>query len=56
MIYNLSPKFHVRHVGFSFYGLRKSDKGADTDLVYSFCWSKVGLGHSNAYRFMKHIL
>ena len=56
MIHNLSPKFHVRHVGFSFYCLRKSDEGADTDLVYSFCWSKVGLGHSNAYRFMKHIL
>ena len=56
MIYNLSPKFPVRHVGFSFYGLRKSDKGADTDLIYNLCWSKVGLGRSNAYRFMKHIL
>ena len=31
VIHNLSPKFPVRHVGFSFYGLRKSDKGADTD-------------------------
>ena len=56
MIHNLSPKFPVRHVRFSFDGLGKSDKGADTDLVYSFCWSKVGLGRSNAYRFMKHIL
>ena len=33
MIHNLSPKFHVRHVGFSFYGPRKSDKGADADLI-----------------------
>ena len=34
MIYNLSPKFHVRHEGLSFYGPRKSDEGADTDLIY----------------------
>ena len=33
MIYNLFPKFHVRYEGFSFYGPRKSDGGADTDLI-----------------------
>ena len=42
--------------GISFYGPRKSNKGADTELIYKFCWSQVGLGRSNAYRFMKHIL
>ena len=24
----------MRHEGFSFYGLRESDEGADTDLIY----------------------
>mgnify|MGYP001796792324 FL=1 len=38
MIYNLFQKFHVKHEGFSSYGPRKSDEGADTDLIYSFCW------------------
>ena len=38
VIYNLFPKFHVRHEGFSFYGPRKSEEGADTDLIYNFCW------------------
>ena len=28
----------MRHEGFSFYGPRKSDEGADTDLIYNFCW------------------
>ena len=36
MIYNLFPKFHVRHDGFSFYGHRKSDEGADTDLITNY--------------------
>ena len=39
MIYNLFPKFHVRHEGFSFYGPRKSDKG--TDLINNYCWLNV---------------
>ena len=39
--YNLFPKFHVRHEGFSFYAPRKSDEGADTDLIYNFCWSNL---------------
>ena len=39
MIYNFFPIFHVKHEGFSFYGPRKSDKGADTDLKHNFCWS-----------------
>ena len=25
-------------MGFSFYGLRKSGKGADMDLMSNFCW------------------
>ena len=35
----------MRHEGFSFYGPRMSDKGADTDLkhVYVFCWLNVTL-------------
>ena len=33
MIYNLFPKFYMRHEGFLFYGPRKSDEGADTDLI-----------------------
>ena len=36
MIYKLFPKFHVRYEGFSFYGPRKSDEGADTYLMYNF--------------------
>ena len=28
----------MRHDGFSFYGHRKSDEGADTDLIYNFYW------------------
>ena len=38
MIYNLFPKFLVRHEGFSFYSPRKSDEAADTDLICNFCW------------------
>ena len=39
MIYDLFPKFYVRHEGFSFYGPRKSDEGADKILyIYNFCW------------------
>ena len=34
VIYCLLPKFQVRLEGFQFYSLRKSDKGADTDLIY----------------------
>ena len=30
MIYNLFPKFHVRHEGDSFHGSRNSDAGAYT--------------------------
>ena len=33
-IYNLIPKFHMRHEGLSNYGPRTSD----TDLIYNFCW------------------
>ena len=33
MIYNLFPKFYVRHEGFSFYGPK-----ADPDLIHNFCW------------------
>ena len=40
VIYNLFPKFQMRHVGLSFYGPRKSDEGGDTDLTYNFCWPK----------------
>ena len=28
----------MRHEGLSFYGLRQSDEGTDTDLIYNFCW------------------
>ena len=45
MIYNLFPKFHVRHEGFSFYGPRNSDEGADTDLIYNFCWPNLPLSY-----------
>mgnify|MGYP001802954932 CR=1 FL=1 len=36
MMYNLFPKLDVRREGFSFYGPRKSDEGADTDLIHNF--------------------
>ena len=36
MIYNLFPKFHVRHKGFSFHGPRNKDQGADPDLILIF--------------------
>ena len=39
VICDLFPKFHVRHERFSFYGPRKSDEGADTDLII-FCRPK----------------
>ena len=38
VICNSFPKFRLRHFGFSFYGLRKSDEGADADLIYDCCW------------------
>ena len=41
MTYNLFPKLHVKHKGFSFYGPRTSDEGADTDVIYNFCWPKI---------------
>ena len=34
--YNLFTKFIMRHEGFSFYGLRESDEGADADLIYMY--------------------
>ena len=37
MFYSLLPKFQVRREGISLYSLRKSDEGADTDLMYDFC-------------------
>ena len=37
MIYNLLPKFHMKHEGLLFYGLRQSDEGTDTDILY-FSW------------------
>ena len=42
MIYNLFQLLQEGHEGFSFYGLRKSDEGADTELmhVYNFCCPK----------------
>ena len=40
MIYNLFPKFHVKHERFSFYGHRKPEEGADTDVICNFCWPK----------------
>ena len=36
MTYDLFPKFHAKHEGFSFNGPRKSDDGAHTDLIYFF--------------------
>ena len=35
---DLFSKFHVRPEGFSFDPPIKSDEGADTDLIYNFCW------------------
>mgnify|MGYP001801303778 FL=1 len=29
-------KLHGRHEGFSFYGPRKSEEGADTDQIHNF--------------------
>ena len=37
-------KFHVRHEGFLFYGPRKSDERADTDLIYNFCLHNIASG------------
>ena len=37
-------KLHMRHEGFSFYGPRKSDERADTDLIYKFCWHNIASG------------
>ena len=36
VIYNLFQKFQMRHEWFSFYGLRLSDEGGDTDVIYNF--------------------
>ena len=33
VIYDLFPKFQIRHDGF--YGLSESDEGDDTDLIYN---------------------
>ena len=38
MIYNLFPLFHVKHEGLPFYSPRKSDEGADIDLINNLCW------------------
>ena len=43
VFHSLFPKFQMAHEGFSFDGLGKSDEGADTDLLYDFCWPKVPL-------------
>ena len=50
MIYNLFPKFQMRYEGFSIYGLRESDEGADTDLIYNkdiarFARNNILVGH-----------
>ena len=36
MVYILFAKLHERHEGFSFYGPRKSEEGADTDQIHNF--------------------
>ena len=33
-MYNLFPKLHMRHEGFSFYGPKNSKEWADTILIY----------------------
>ena len=38
MIYNLFPKFHMRHEGFSFYGPKNLKEGADTILIYNLLY------------------
>ena len=43
VINNLFQKFHVRHEGFLFYYFRKSDKRADTDLIYDFGWPYIAI-------------
>ena len=58
MIYNLFPKFQMRHEGFSFYGPRKSDEGGDTDLIYNFCWpnknnNKLGINFTSLEPFLR---
>ena len=35
--YSWFPKLLLKHEGFSFYGLRKSDEGADNDVMFQFC-------------------
>ena len=35
MIYNFLPKIRVRHEGFSFYGLRKSDEQTNTEIIFN---------------------
>ena len=50
VIHNSYPKFHERHEGFSFYGPRKPDKGADMDIgsykIFADLMKKRGL-HTN---------
>ena len=41
VIYNLFPKFHMRHEEFSFNGPRKPDEGGDTDTLDNVCWPKL---------------
>ena len=36
-VYSFLSKYQVRHEGFQFYGLRKSDEGGETDLMQDFC-------------------
>ena len=38
VIYNLFPIFHKRHEGFSFYGPKNSEEGADTILIYNLLY------------------
>ena len=56
MSFNLFPKFQMRHEGFSFYGLRESDEGADTDLIYNFCWPNHGHESRNVIAFQSGTL
>ena len=48
-IYNLFSKFHVRHEVFTFYGPRKPDEGAYTDLIYNFWWPYLDFWEKLSY-------
>ena len=53
MIFNSFPKFFARHEGLAFYGPRKADEGAVTDLIliyaslarYSQWWTTLKYFH-----------